>query len=106
MSYPSLPLLKSSTAERDGGFEPVRATNGTLKIRRNFSTEKITFRLEHILTQAQKDTLEAAYLANRTLNCTLVWPVDGVTYTVRFASPPQYRRDGPWWFASSVLLQV
>lgn len=106
MSYPSLPLLKSSTAERDGGFEPVRATNGALKVRRSYSTEKTTFRLEHILTDAQKTTLENAYLANRTLNCTLAWPVDGLNYTVRFAGPPQYRKDGPWWFASVTVMEV
>jgi hypothetical protein len=106
VSYPSLPLLKTSTAERDGGFEPVRATNGVLKVRRLFSTEKTTFRLEHILTAAQWTTLWNAYTANRTANVTLTWPVDGLSYTCRFAQAPQRRTDGPWTFASVTLLEV
>lgn len=106
MSYPSLPILRSSSAERQGGFEPVRATNGVLKVRRLFAAEKTTFRVEHLLTDAQRTTLENAYVANRTANLTFAWPVDGQSYTVRFAEAPQYRKDGPWWFASVVLMQV
>jgi hypothetical protein len=106
MSYPSLPLTRNSTAERAGGFEPVRATNGLLKVRRLYSTEKTIFRLEHILNDTQKNTLETAYTTNRTLNLTFTWPLDGVSYTVRFADAPQYRKQGPIWFANVTIMQV
>ncbi len=106
MSYPSLPLLNTSTAERDAGFEPVRATNGVLKVRRAFSAEKTSFNLEHVLTDAQRSTLEAAYVANRTANLTFTWPLDGVAYTVRFAAAPVYSRNGPWWRARVRLEEV
>lgn len=106
MSYPSLPMLRSSRADREGGFDPVRATNGVLKVRRLYSAEKMVFRVEHILTAAQRTTLEAAYTANRTANLSFVWPVDGQTYTVRFGAAPQYTTNGPWWFATVVLHEV
>lgn len=107
MTYPTnLPIMDASKAERLGGFEPRRASNGVLKVRRLFSAEKINFSIEHWLTTAQKDSLEAIYQANKTLNVSLTWPEDGLVYTVRFAAAPQYRREPGYWVANVLLMEV
>lgn len=107
MSYPTtLPIMADSTADREGGFEPVRATNGLLKIRRLYSAEKTTFRLVHWLSDAQKATLETAYSTYKTANLTLVWPGDGASYTVRFGAAPQYEKRPGYHLARVLLLEV
>lgn len=106
MSYPALPIMENSRAERLGGLEPRRASNGVLKLRRLFSAEKTNFTIEHWLSQAQKDALEAVYQANKTANLSLTWPEDGLVYTVRFGAAPQYRREPGYWVANVLLLEV
>jgi len=106
MSYPTLPIMRASTTQRESGIEPVRATNGVLKVRRLFSTEKMTFDLVHWLSDAQKATLEAAYQANKNGNLTLVWPEDGASYTVRFASAPLHVKQPGYWVSTVRLLEV
>jgi hypothetical protein len=106
MSYPNLPIMRASSTSREGGLVPVRATNGVLKVRRLYSAEKMSFNLVHWLSDAQKATLEAAYVANRTANCTLLWPEDGVTYTVRFASAPLHVRQPGYWVSTVRLEEV
>lgn len=107
MSYPTtLPIMQESTAEREGGFEPARASNGLLKVRRLYSAEKMTFRLVHWLSDAQKTTLETAYSTFKTSNLTLVWPGDGASYTVRFGAAPQYDKKPGYHVARVLLLEV
>jgi hypothetical protein len=107
MSYPTtLPIMRESTTSREGGFSPVRASNGVLKVRRLYSTEKMTFNLVHWLSDAQKTTLESAYTANRTSNVTLTWPEDGANYTCRFAGAPQYEKQPGYWVARVRLEEV
>jgi hypothetical protein len=108
MAYPTtIPIMAESRATREGGFVPVRATNGLLKVRRLWSAEKWSFDLVHWLSSAQRTTLETAYAANRTNNVTLTWPADGSTYTCRFASAPSYEwRTGGFWVARVRLEEV
>jgi hypothetical protein len=106
VSYPTLPIMENSYAERLGGFEPRRASNGVLKIRRLYSAEKTNFTVEHWLSQAQKDALEAAYQTHKTGHLSFTWPEDGVVYTVQFAAAPQYRREPGYWVANVLLLEV
>ena len=107
-AYPTLPWLVDGTAtDRDGGLDPVRASNGTLKIRRLYSADKAGWTIAHWLTDAQKATLEAFYTTNRTLNVTLTPPYEGASYTVRFAATPVYEpKYANRWVAKVRLLEV
>lgn len=106
MSYPALPILRSSSATREAGIDSVRMTNGMLRTRQRYSANKTTFRVEHILSGAERATLEAAFASYATANLTFTWPADGVAYTVRFAGAPQYEARGPWWMARVQLEEV
>lgn len=107
MSYPSLPIIREgSRAERRGGLDPVRASNGVLKVRRLYSADKTDFTLVHWLSDSQRATLEACWQANRTGNVTLTWPEDGAAYLCRFADSPLYERRPGWWVATVRLLEV
>lgn len=102
----SAPQRTSSTV-RSGGQNAVRATNGALKMRRMFTTEKLEFTIDYWLTSAQKTALENFYTTNRDASNTIVWAEDGVTYTVLFVAPPQYvLMPGGWWQARVRLMEV
>lgn len=106
-AYPStLPILRTSATQRDGGFDAARATNGALRVRQRFSAEKLDFTIEHMLSTADKNTLEAFYQANKLLNVSLVWPEDGFTYTVRFVGAPTHYRSPGWWVCRVRLSEV
>lgn len=105
--YPTaLPIMRSSTTLRDGGFDAVRATNGLLKVRRLYSAEKMTFRLIHWLSDAQKVTLETTYQSFKTSNLTLAWPEDGASYTVRFGAAPLHVKQAGYWESTVLLLEA
>jgi hypothetical protein len=106
-AYPAFPVQRAgSAAQRAGGQQVVRATNGAVRVRRLYSTEKTTFDLVHWLTDAQRTTLETFYQANRDGDVTLTWAEDGLAYTTRFAAPPQYLRREGWWEARVRLEQI
>jgi len=104
--YPSLPVYRSSATERASGHMAERATNGALKVRRLYSSEKTDFTLDHWLTSAEKASLESFYQSNRDLDVSLVWAEDGATYTVRFVAAPQYLLMPGRWQARVRLMQV
>lgn len=102
-AYPTLPWLRDGTrADRDGGFEPVRATNGALKVRCLYPAEKQSFEIANWLTSAQRTTLEGFYAANKAENVTLVTPWDGASYTVRFVAAPVYE----WQYVDRWIARV
>ena len=106
-AYPSLPWVQEGTQiNREGGFVPVRATNGVLKVRRLFSTEKLAWDIVHRLSNSERTTLEAFYVANRILTIDLTAPDTGVTSQARFAAAPAYRQMGGFWQATVRLLEV
>jgi len=97
-TYPTLPWMRDGTKiDRQGGFEPVRASNGALKVRRLYSGEPHDFDIEHWLSDAQKSTLESFYGTNKLLDVTLTNPEDGASYTVRFAAAPVYEWHPGYW---------
>ena len=105
-AYPSLLTLRDSTEERDAGIVPARATNGALRLRVMYPADKRSFEVRHLLTSAERDTLEAFYQAEKLANVAYTWPADGVTYTVRFVAPPQYRRTGDRFEATVRLMEA
>lgn len=105
--YPTLPWMQAGTViEREGGITPVRATNGLLKVRRLYTAEKRRWKAEHWLSDSQRTTLEAFYVANRVLNVDLVSPDDSQTYSVRFAAAPVYQWTPGYWIARVSLEEV
>ena len=107
-AYPTLPWLREGTAvDRDGGTEPVRASNGVLKVRIMYSAVKMSVTASHWLTDAQKSTLESFYGTNKALDVTLTLPTDGASYTVRFAGAPVYEQQYTnRWVARVNLVEV
>lgn len=106
MPYPTLPQLSDSTQDRQDGLDVERASNGLLKSRRLWSTEESTFLVRHILTSAERTTLEAHYSANKNNSDTFVWRMTGETFTVRYAAAPQYKRVGRHFEATVKLMEV
>jgi hypothetical protein len=109
MSYPTgLPVMRDgSRMERLSGIDPVRASNGVLKVRRLYGAEKAQFTLVHWLTNAQRATLDACFESFKTGTVTLTWPADGIAYTCRFADAPQYEwRTADLWVATVRLHEV
>lgn len=105
-NYPGFFTLADSTAVPDAGLEPERATNGALRLRRLWAADKTAFDVGHVLTAAQKATLEAFYADNKDLNVTYRWPGDGASYTVRFVAPPRYTPRGGRFEVRVQMLQV
>ncbi len=105
-TYPSLLTLRDSTDERDAGIVPARATNGALRVRVMYPTDKRSFEVRHLLTSAERATLEAFYQSEKLADVSYRWPADGVTYTVRFVAAPQYRRTGDRFEAVVRLMEA
>jgi hypothetical protein len=103
-TYPKLPILDTSRISVMDGIVPVRASNGSLKVRKLFSSDKAEFTVEHLLTKADWDTLKAFYDANYNLDVTFNWPGRTTTYTVRFVTAPQ--PDGSAWRMFRVRVQL
>lgn len=94
MAYPSLPQLLGSTAKQIDERVTERASNGTLRARMLASGRKQQFELRHVLDATDRAILDAHYDANRAAEFDLDWSLDGATYTVVYAAPPQYKAIG------------
>lgn len=104
-AYPALPTLPSSVAVRLDGYIPVRASNGTLKVRKMMSSDKMEFSLDHEINSAQKTSLENHYAADKTNSFSYTWPgVGGGTYTVKYVMAPQYQEQPGGWYKAKVSL--
>ena len=88
-AYPFTTFSAGSVAEIDDGRELVRATNGAVKVRVMYSSDKKRFTLNHRFGTSDKTTLVNFYGTNSAITWTLVF--DGGTSTCVFARPPQYR---------------
>lgn len=106
-AYPTLPITLNSRRSFDSGRTAVRATNGALKVRALYSSEKATIELEHELTAAQATSLDSFYGTNKDLDVTFTWPQPVENYTVRFVAKPRHDPQPGGWFKTYVtLLQV
>lgn len=105
-AYPTLMTLRTSNTERDSGLQTGRATNGTLRVRSLYPSDKADFTIVHWLNLTEKNALDAFYTANRLLDVTYTDPGDGASYTVRFAAAPLPVDMTPWWEVRVRLRQV
>lgn len=106
-AYPSYHWQRNGTkTDIEAGINPVRASNGTLKVRRLYSADKRAWQITHWLTGAERTALESFYGTNRMLNVDLTPPDTGGTYTVRFAAAPQYEERDGFWVATVRLVET
>ena len=82
-TYPDLPLSDESKAEIDMGLDPARATNGALRVRARYPSDKHTFTLRHLLNGTQYATHKAWRAANKLASIDLTWAPHAATYTTR-----------------------
>lgn len=88
-------MLDDSTCEPLSGHEPVRATNGSLRMRRLFTGDKRNWSLSFVLDDTAFATLTAHYAANKDGQFLFYWPGDRQSYTVSYVSAPSEARVGP-----------
>lgn len=105
-AYPDLMTLRASSTERDAGLQTARATNGALRVRNLYPADKANFNIVHWLTQAEKDSLDTFYAANKLLDVEYTDPSDSEVYTVRFAAAPQPVDMTPYWEVRVSLREV
>jgi len=104
-TYPTLPTTYESSFEIIDGIETVRATNGSLKVRKLAPADKRRFMLIHKLTSAQRTTLHNFYGTNAELDVTYVDLADSASYTVRFVKSPVHIPQPHGWFMSTAVLE-
>lgn len=103
--YPTLPITINSRITKLDGRIIQRASNGALKTRKLFSSDKLEFALEHELTSAQKASLDSHYSTDGLNSFPYTWPGLGTpTYTVRYLGAPQYQEMPGGWYRASVKL--
>lgn len=107
MPFPDYPQVRDkSSIKVEAGTEAERMSNGTLRVRRMWSTPEAELVICNLLTTAQWDTLWAHYLANRDGQDTLRWRETNTTYTVRYAGAPERRAVGRMWEVTYRVLEV
>ena len=90
-------------------FLESRARDGSVKGRRLASGRRRVFNVSHrFMTDAERDALESHYDAHRTVAFNLLWPADGVTYSVIYGGSELdfAPLKGGQWSTVVKLLQV
>ncbi|MCE2918279.1 MAG: hypothetical protein LW768_22410 [Rubrivivax sp.] len=104
MTYPTtLPIMVESTLQRLSGAQSARSTNGLLKTRVLFASDKYEFVLVHWLTSAQRAELETHYSGNRLNSFNFTWPGFSPILVV-YGDPPQYSERSPGFHVATVRL--
>lgn len=106
-AFPSMYYTESSSIGTADGRLLVRASNGALKVRQLYPSDKLAFDLEFELLSAAKSTLDGHYATDRDASFTYTDPATSTAYTVVYAGPIQYApQPGGWWKARVRLEQV
>lgn len=106
-TYPAFEWVRDqSRTDVDDGIQPMRASNGALKVRRLFPADKRAFVILHWLSDSERATLVSFYATNKALNVDLVPPDTGAAAVVRFGRAPVYELQGGYWTARVLLLEV
>jgi hypothetical protein len=109
MAYP---VLATSTGSKQQPIEDLVVDvwpNGAARGRSYFTSGRYAWDLVHgVISDADRQTLQTFYVANRLLMFDYVSPWDGVTYhNVGFVKPPEYvRLPGLWWTVKTSLRQM
>ena len=91
--YPSVVQAYGTLVRGQDGTVVERAVSGKPRFRSYYTLVRDTIGVVHDLDETDRDLIEAHYATDRLL--AFVFNFDGTTtptqYTVRYASPPQYR---------------
>lgn len=107
-NYPSFRQLEDSEENILSGLVMRRASNGAARGRSMYSGKKRSFVIKHILTAAEKSTLETFYDTNIALTFTFVWTGDSVSRTCLFTqdAPKFIPLSGYLWRAEVPMEEV
>ncbi len=106
-AFPSLYYTPNSRIDYRDGKTPVRATNGALKMRQLYPSDKIDFDLEFECSASQKSSIDSHYSGDRDNEFSYTDPVTTVAHTVRYLGPPQPApQPGGWWVVRVTLAKV
>lgn len=83
-AYPAFGQLDDSEEIVLDGLIMKRASNGAARGRLMYTGKKRGFNIKHILTAAEKATLETFYDTNRALTFDFVWKGDSMSRTCLF----------------------
>jgi hypothetical protein len=89
-TYPSVTQTARSRMDIADDIRQERATNGTIRARAMWDTEKRAWSVDHVATAAEAETLRQFYADNRTVTFDFIWRGDLQTYTAMFAGPPRF----------------
>ena len=93
-AYPTYGQTSQSREAREDGMQWERASNGALRGRAMWPSDKLTLRIEHVVDRADADALLVFYRTNRLAAVDVVWDGDGQTYAMHFARPPEVQPAG------------
>ena len=93
-TYPTYGQTSQSRESRDDGTQWERASNGALRGRAFWPSDKLSLRIEHVVDRADADALLVFYRTNRLAAVDVVWDGDGQTYAMYFARPPEVQHAG------------
>ncbi|MDD3675881.1 hypothetical protein [Thauera propionica] len=106
-AYPTYGQTTQSRESREDGTQWERASNGALRGRAMWPSDKLTLRIDHLVERADADALLAFYRTNRLSAVDVVWAGDGQTYAMYFASPPEMQpAGGTVWRVTSDLTEA
>jgi len=106
-TYPTFSQSVDSTFDWLDDIQIDRASNGTVKARALFTAPKAIGNILHRLTNTERATLDAFYLANRRIPFDFVWSGDGLTYSCLFSGPPKYKSlPGLYWDTTVGMVQT
>lgn len=97
--YPYFDQLEGSHYEEVDGKRVDRSSSGTVRTQSFYDDVKKVFFPKHIITQAEKDTLDAFVTTNKDASdITFYWFEDSAPYTVLIQSRPKYQpiKAGIW----------
>lgn len=104
-AYPSLAFLEGSAEEYLDGRSVRRATNLAAKARRLAPTDKRRLTLKHMLSDAERTTLETFYGTNKDLAIDVTW--NGATLSCVFGAPArQYQWTEIGWDTTVIVEEV
>ena len=107
-AYPSFAQTHQTKEEKQDKIDFERASNGSLRGRALWVSEKLTLALEHVLTRVELDELLAFYHANRLLPVDVPYYAGGnQVYSMYFEKPPEVARmSSSYWIVKVRMLEA
>ncbi len=93
-AYPTYGQTSKSRESREDGTQWERASNGALRGRAMWPSDKLSLRIEHVVDRTDADAVMAFYRTNRLSAVDVVWAGDGQTYKMFFTRPPDVQPAG------------